>query len=164
MPRGGARPGSGPAPEAGSLREAVRIEAGLIRTLPRQRKGAAPAWPLTKATAREMVVWRRQWKRPQAVVWEEQGSIDEVGMYVRTFCEAEELGITAARRTLLLQQQNALLITHTALLAAGYRISTSAAPVATSSAAVSASTEAKRKVIPDPRRRLRAVEDVGPDS
>lgn len=165
MPRGGARAGSGPAPDAGSLREAVRIESGLIRTLPRERKGGAPAWPLSKATPRELVVWRRLWKRPQAIVWEEQGSFDEVAMYVRSFVEAEERGIPAARRTLLLQQQNALLITHTALLAAGYRISTSAAPAAVaSSSAMAPGTEAKRKVIPDPRRRLRAVEDVGPDS
>lgn len=138
------------------------MEAGAIRTLPKSRPGAAPAWPLTKASAREMVVWRRLWKRPQALLWEEQGSIDEVAMYVRTFCEAEEVGVTAARRTLLLQQQNALLITHTALFSAGYRISTNPA-VAAPTVAASTPAAAKRQV-PSARGRLRALPNVGDDT
>ncbi len=160
MPRGGKRPGGGRAPDPGSLAEALRIEGGAIRTLPKTRSGVAPAWPLTKATAREMVVWRRLWKRPQAILWDEQGAADEVAMYVRTFCEAEEIGVTAARRTLLLQQQNALLITNTALISAGYRISVNPTPSPTVAASTPAA--AKRQV-PSSRGRLRALPDVGAD-
>lgn len=130
MPRDGARIGAGRPPEEGSLREAVRIESGLIRTLPRARGGQAPAWPLSKATTREQQVWRSLWKKPQAIVWEEQGSERQVAMYVRT--SAETPGATAALRSLLLRQENDLLLTHAALLRAGFRISTStsAAPAA----------------------------------
>ncbi|MGX9346628.1 hypothetical protein [Microbacterium sp. KNMS] len=118
---------------------------------------------MSKASAREREVWRSLWKKPQAIVWEEQGSERQVAMYVRTSVEAEEPGATAALRSLLLRQENDLLLTHAALLRAGFRISTSAsvAPVAV---AGSPATVAKQKVIPDARRRLRAVEDVGPDS
>lgn len=150
--------GSGPAPEAGSLREAVRVEAGLIRTLPRERTGRAPAWPLSKASARERAVWTALWKKPVAIVWEEQGSERQVAMYVRTSVEAEEPGATAAIRGLLLRQENDLLLTHAALLRAGFRISTSGGAVAV--APVGSKTEAKRRVLPSARGRLRLVEDV----
>lgn len=160
MGRGGARIGAGRPPSTTSLNEAVRLEAGAIRTLPKARPGAAPAWPLSKASAREMVVWRRLWKRPQAIVWDEQGSHDEVAMYVRTFVEAEQPDVAATRRTLLLQQMNSLMLTQASLLRAGYRISTNVA--ATSSASSAPST--KRRSVPSSRGRLRAVEDVGPEA
>lgn len=161
MPRGGSRIGAGRPPEEGSLREAVRIEAGLIRTLPRERRGAAPKWPLSSPTPREREVWRELWRKPVAIVWEEQGSERQVGMYVRTSVEAEDRGATAALRSLLLRQENDLLLTHAALLRAGFRISSTAA--AAPAATAGATTEAKRKVLPTARGRLRAVEDVGPD-
>ncbi len=160
MPRGGSRPGAGRPPDTGSLAEAIRLESGAIRTLPRERRGQAPAWPLSKATARELVVWRRLWKKPQAVVWEEQGSADEVAFYVRTYVEAEERDVAATRRTLLLQQQNSLMLTQASLLRAGYRISTSTP----TSSPGSAPAAPKRAAAPSSRGRLRAVEDVGPDS
>jgi hypothetical protein len=162
MPRGGSRVGSGRAPDPSSLREAARLEGGLVRTLPRERSGAAPAWPLAKASARERVVWREEWKRPQAIVWDEQRLHRQVAMYVRTLVEAEEVGVAATRRTLLLQQENALLITTSALLKAGFRISTNAVPTAAAKAATSAGP--RRSAVPSSRGRLRAVEDVGPGS
>lgn len=164
MARGGVRIGAGRPPEEGSLREAVRIESGLIRTLPRARGGQAPAWPLSKPSAREREVWRALWKKPVAIVWEEQGSERQVAMYVRTSVEAETPGATAALRSLLLRQENDLLLTHAALLRAGFRISTSTSAAPVAAAVGSSATVAKQKVIPDARRRLRAVEDVGPDS
>jgi len=108
------------------------------------------------------VVWREEWKRPQAIVWDEQRLHRQVAMYVRTLVEAEEVGVAATRRTLLLQQENALLISTSALLKAGYRISTNAAPAAAAKSATSAGP--RRSAVPSSRGRLRAVEDVGPDS
>lgn len=160
MPRGGARTGAGRPPDTSSLAEVLRIEAGAIRTLPKERSGAAPAWPLSKASAREVVVWRQMWKRPQAIVWEEQSSHRQVAMHVRTSVEAEEPGASASIRSLLLRQENDLLLSHAALLRAGFRISVNPTPAAT----VSASTPAAAKrSVPSARGRLRAVENVGPD-
>lgn len=160
MPRGGARQGSGPAPDTKSLAEGLRIESGVIRTLPRERAGAAPAWPLSKASARESTVWRQMWKRPQAIVWEEQGSHRQVAMYVRTSVEAEAPGATAALRGLLLRQENDLLLSHASLLRAGFRISVNPSPSPT---IASSKPQAARRSVPSSRGRLRAVEDVGPD-
>ena len=163
MPRGGARTGAGRPPDPSSLAEALRIEGGAIRTLPRARGGNAPAWPLSRASKREQEVWRSLWKKPQAIVWEEQGSERQVAMYVRTSVEAEEPGATAAIRGLLLRQENDLLLSHAALLRAGFRITTNpaaAAPAAT----VSASTpSAAKRNVPSSRGRLRALPNVGDD-
>lgn len=161
MPRGGARTGAGRPPDPTSLAEALRIESGAIRTLPKTRPGAAPAWPLSKATPRERTVWTQMWKRPQAIVWEEQMSHRQVAMHVRTSVEAEEHGATAAIRGLLLRQENDLLLTHASLLRAGFRISVNPAPAAT----VLASTPAAaKKQVPSARGRLRALPNVGPDT
>ena len=91
--------------------------------LPQQREGSAPKWPLSRATDREMTVWREMWTLPQAIVWEEQKSFRQVGMHVRTSVEAEERGATSALRSLLLRQETNLLLVDSALLRAGYRIS-----------------------------------------
>lgn len=157
MPRGGSRSGAGRPPDTGSLAEAVRLESGAIRTLPRARSGAAPAWPLSKPSARERAVWSQLWKLPQAIVWEELRAERQVAFYVVTSVEAEERGAPAAKRTLLLQQENALLLSHASLLRAGFRISINDRPTTSGSAAA----PAKRTAAPSSRGRLRAVEDVG---
>jgi hypothetical protein len=116
MPSGGARIGSGPQPSANSRakdRAAKRglqpIDDGDWLTLPREgRSGNAPAWPLTKpATAtdrsrRELVVWRRLWKSPQAVAWELTG-VDHltVAMYVRALVEVEAGGAPTSAAALV---------------------------------------------------------------
>lgn len=120
----------GPAPDPMSLRELRREREGTVRTLPQVRQGAAPKWPLSKATAREMTVWREVWALPQAVIWEESKSFRQVGMYVRTWVEAEERGATPAIRTLLLRQETNLLLVESAMLRAGYRISVFSTPEA----------------------------------
>lgn len=104
-------------------------------------------------------MWRRLWKKPQAIVWAEQGAEDRVAIYVRTFVEAEQVGATAAVRSLMLRQESALLLNYQALLSAGFRITTVAQ---NSQATVSASKPAAAKrQVPSSRGRLRAVEDVG---
>lgn len=158
MPRGGARTGAGRPPDPSSLAEALRIESGAIRTLPKERAGDVPPWPLSAASEREATVWAEMWRRPQAIVWEEQSSQRQVAMHVRTSVEAEEPGATAAIRGLLLRQENDLLLSHAALLRAGFRVSVNPAP----SAKITASSpQVARRLVPSARGRLRAVEDVG---
>ena len=68
----GASSRSGPAPDPNALRRDRDGETWL--TLPAEgRKGKAPAWPLSKATARESKLWTSEWKRPQALQWERNG-------------------------------------------------------------------------------------------
>lgn len=98
------------------------------------------------------------WKRPQAIVWEEQMLQRQVGIYVRTSVEAEQPGATAALRGLLLRQENDLLLSHAALLRAGFRISVN--PTATPTVSAKTTAAAKRQV-PSARGRLRALPDVG---
>lgn len=108
--KGGARSRSGPAPDPGALRRErdgddwVQLPAG-------GRKGRVPAWPLTTATRRERTVWNRLWKKPQAVVWEAEGSQDIVALYVRRFVEAEQRGSPTNLSTLVRQMADSLGLT-----------------------------------------------------
>lgn len=167
-------------PDPLSLREARREREGTIRTIPQVREGDVPKWPLSRATARELAVWREVWALPQAVIWDESKSYRQVGMYVRTSVEAEARGATAAVRSLLLRQETNLLLVESALLRAGYRISVHAARPAPSASSTSArpvvdvrgrwaaSSRGRLQAvdpIPDPRSRLRgpAASEDGDD-
>jgi hypothetical protein len=72
------------------------------------REGPAPDWPLSRPLKREIVLWEREWARPQAVMWERNGQDVEVAMYVRSLVAAESRKATVATRTLVRQQQEAL--------------------------------------------------------
>lgn len=98
MPSGGARSRSGPKQDPNALRRDRKDDAGWT-TLPAEgRPGAAPAWPLTQATPREKVLWERWWARPEALIWEADGSIDYVALTVRMFAEAEVTKASAENR------------------------------------------------------------------
>lgn len=109
MTAGGLRAGGGRPPSAVSRRRDRAKAAGVVSpTLSRRgslvvepidgttllpawgRGGNPPAWPLSKASARERQVWRREWKRPQAVAWEALGLEELVAAYVRTLVRFEE--------------------------------------------------------------------------
>ena|SRR5215472_5717424 len=60
-----------------------------VRLPSRGRSGKQPAWPLEHHTKREMVLWGRLWKIPQAVMWERMGWNDVVARYCRVLAEAE---------------------------------------------------------------------------
>jgi len=53
-------------------------------------------------------MWVREWRRPQAVMWEVNGQHEEVALYVRSLAEAERPRASVAARTLVRQQQEAL--------------------------------------------------------
>lgn len=103
----GAHGRSGPAPDPNALRRERDGESWV--SLPAAgRQGETPEWPLENHTDREATLWEREWRRPQAIMWERNGQAEEVAMYVRSFALAEQLNATVASRTLLRQQQEAL--------------------------------------------------------
>jgi hypothetical protein len=111
MPSGGARSRSGPAPDPNALRR-DRKDDGEWRRLPASgREGDVPGWPLSDASGRELELWASEWRRPQAVVWEENGQEVEVALFVRSLVDAEAPRATAATRTLVRQQMEALGLT-----------------------------------------------------
>lgn len=55
-----------------------------------------------------MQLWAREWARPQALMWEQNGQAVEVAMYVRTLKDAEKPKAAVAARTLVRQQQETL--------------------------------------------------------
>jgi len=109
MTRGGARIRSGPPADPNALRR-ERDKAEWIH-LPGSAEAEAPAWPLIRATKRERVLWDREWRRPQALMWRRFDQVTEVAIYVRTLREAERPGAAVSLRTLLRQQMDALGLT-----------------------------------------------------
>lgn len=132
MAKGGARAHSGPAPDPESLRQdRADVKAGWITLPAAGRQGPVPEWPLAAPMCerelvdedgkktyetvldvdtekRELLVWSRQWSRPQAIMWERNGQEEEVALYVRTLVAAEDARAKANVRTLVKQQQEAL--------------------------------------------------------
>lgn len=109
MTSGGARARSGPPPDPNALRRDRPSDAAGWVSLPAAgRAGDAPAWPLSRPTRRELELWAREWRRPQAIMWEQLGLENEVAVYVRTLVAGEKPRATAATRTLLIRQQEAL--------------------------------------------------------
>lgn len=73
------------------------------------RPGNPPAWPLTKASARERELWRRLWKSPQALGWEWSGVEPlTVALFVRRLAVAESPEATTSGANLVRQQADGL--------------------------------------------------------
>lgn len=105
--KGGARARSGPAPDPAALRR-DRDGAGWVSLPAAGRSDPAPDWPLSEASVREAELWAREWRRPQALMWERNGQELEVALYVRCLADAEKADASVAVRTLVRQQQEAL--------------------------------------------------------
>lgn len=110
MAKGGARAHSGPAPDPQALRNDRKgVPGGDWITLPAAgREGDPPEWPLTRQSKRELALWQREWRRPQAIMWEQNGQDLEVALYVRSVVAAEKSNAPTNTRTLVKQQQEAL--------------------------------------------------------
>ncbi len=121
MASGGARVRSGPPADPNAL---SRDRDGKQWTsLPAAgRKGAAPAWPLSRASKRESHLWRESWKRPQAVEWERLQMQVEVALYVRRLVEAERPDAPVSVGTLVRQYADALGLSIPGLRALRWRI------------------------------------------
>lgn len=102
---------------AGRKPDPQAADAGSWTVLPAAgREGDAPDWPLSKATARELKLWRDEWRRPQAVQWEANSQQIEVALYVRTLVAAERRTAPAAIRNLVKQQMEYLGISQPGML------------------------------------------------
>lgn len=123
MPKGGARPRSGPAPDPQALRRDRRTDAGWTVLPVDGRTGDAPGWPLVGQSGREAELWALFWAKPQAVLWERNEQVFEVALHVRCFAEAEVRDAATALRTLVRQQADALLLTIPAMHSARVRLS-----------------------------------------
>jgi hypothetical protein len=169
MAKGGARAQSGPPPDPNALRR--DRDGDQWETLPAEgRKGNPPAWPLaapkreilrgdeiklvadSAAAKRERELWKREWRRPQAVMWERLGLEVEVALYVRSVVAAERADAPVAARTLVRQQQESLGISLPGLARNRWRIGT---PVAEQRAARPARSG------PSARERFRVVDGGG---
>jgi len=150
MPTGGARARSGPAPDPNALRRDK--DGGDWTTLPSAgRPGPAPTWPLAEQTEREAVLWEREWRRPQALIWEANGQELEVAMFVRSVADAENAEASVASRTLVRQQMDSLGVSIPGLLRNRWRIADDApSHKPTGTAGRSGLTARNRlKVVPD---------------
>ncbi|HLY13136.1 MAG TPA: hypothetical protein VKR24_02215 [Candidatus Limnocylindrales bacterium] len=110
MPSGGARARSGPPPDPNALRR-DRDHAGWIHLPAAGREGDPPAWPLARPSQRELVIWAGEWRRPQAIAWEQGGRTLEVALYVRNVVRAEKPKASPGVGTLLLRQMTELGLT-----------------------------------------------------
>lgn len=116
----------GPPPDPNALRRDRKPDQAGWVTLPAEgRAGDPPDWPLSDPSGRELDLWRSEWTRPQAVMWETQGQALEVAVFVRTLVAAESRQATAAERTLVLRQMEALGISIPGLARNKWRIGAS---------------------------------------
>jgi len=85
----------------------------------------APEWPdeVNAPSEKELLMWRRIWMSPQALVWEADHAQDMVAFYVRTYLEAMKPGAGAQARTFVKQMSEALLLTPATLAQQRYVIS-----------------------------------------
>ena len=121
MPKGGARPRSGPAPDPNALRR--ERDAGEWTILPAEgREGDAPDWPLTEANDREDLIWSTLWTKPQALMWARYGQEFEVALYVRRLVESEGRGSLVNLGTLVRQMADSLGLTTPGMRANRWRI------------------------------------------
>jgi hypothetical protein len=66
----------------------------------------------------EFEFWTELWRKPQAVLWERDGTLQAVAMYVRTYISSMRKGGMVTEKTSAHRQSDALLLTTPALLAA----------------------------------------------
>ena len=121
MPSGGARLRSGRAADPLSIR--AGREGGTVVHLPAAgRQGPTPKWPLSRASARESQLWKAEWARPQAVIWERDHLEHQVALYVRCLAVAEEPKAPTDSRRLVKEMMNGLGITLDGLAGRGWVI------------------------------------------
>jgi hypothetical protein len=176
MPRGGARPGSGPAADPMSARSEAR---GLseIRLPAKGFRGRIPRWPLPRrmiydvyfiekerikefnedATERiadrELELWKQLWRSPQAVMWHrEPWRQHSVAHFVRMSVRVEGGEAPAADTAAMLRLQDQIGLTPGGMRFNGWAID--------SDEVAEKRQTRKPEDAPKPERRLRAVADV----
>lgn len=115
MPRGGARPGSGPAPDPKSGRSDAR-GLSMVKLPARGYKGYIPKFPLPARTdeasteaivKRELELWKQLWRTPQAAMWHKEPWRQlSVAHYVRMSVRVEAGDAPAADTAAMLRLQD----------------------------------------------------------
>lgn len=158
MPSGGARSRSGPPPDPTALRRDRKTDKAGWLVLPAEgRTGPTPAWPLADGTKREAEVWEALWVLPQAVEWERASQWFEVGLHVRSLVAAESAKATAADRTLVRQQQEALGLSQPGLARNRWRLGDEPTAAAAPPPTPTPKKAAPRRQTTSARDRLRVV-------
>ena len=152
MASGGARGNAGRVADPNALRR-ERSGDSASWTLLAPFDGPAPEWPLSENLengAREMTIWERLWKRPQASEWSRLGLEDEVALYARYLAEAELPDASSAVRTLVKQHQELLGLSTAGLNRLRWQLPAGDAPAAatgTTGKPRKASSRARLKVV-----------------
>lgn len=83
--------GMGPAPDPNSRRrKSGQLKNGMTVLPAAGRSGATPSWPLfTDPSNAELDLWDSLWRKPQAVMWEREGSERVVARYAMVVILAE---------------------------------------------------------------------------
>lgn len=149
MPSGGARSRSGPAPDPNALRRDRKSDGEWLLLPAEGRKGDPPTWPFVDQSDREVTVWASLWCKPQAVAWERHQLVDQVALYVRRWCEAEESGSPTNLSTLVRQMADALGLTMPGMHSLRWKIAAdeTAAKRATKATPKRASSRDRLKVV-----------------
>jgi hypothetical protein len=152
MPSGGARTRSGPPPDPNAL--ARERDGSEWVVLPAQgRVGDLPKWPLVRPLDRELELWRRLWKTPQAAQWEILGQDLEVALYVRRLAEAELPGASSSLGTLVRQLSENLGLSIPGMLRLRWHLGRTAAAPATDDGLVEVAEPAE----PSSRSRFKVI-------
>lgn len=154
MPKGGARSRSGPPPDPSALRRARKGDAEWTILPSEGRAGEPPEWPLTEPTPRERILWERWWCKPEALLWEGDGSEDYVALTVRMFAEAEVEKASAENRKTVRMMMADLYLTRDAKARARIQ-------VATDETAEKREAQAPAARRPSARDRLKVVDGDG---
>lgn len=160
MPRGGFHGRGGPAPNPDALRRDRPSDAATWTTLPAERVGPTPEWPLPRPTTRELEIWHQEWRRPQAVEWERLGLDSEVALFVRASAEAELPGAAAAVRNFVRIERDNLGLTVSGLARHRWRIGP--APTTRPGGAFVVPITGGRAARPSARDRFRTVTPTDP--
>jgi hypothetical protein len=78
-----------PPPNPHALRRDRPSDAPWVTLTPRPADAEIPEWPLTAASPREMELWLREWRRPQATEWLKNDEAQAVALFVRLLARAE---------------------------------------------------------------------------
>ncbi|WP_346764427.1 hypothetical protein [Rhodococcus sp. B10] len=121
--------------------------------------GRVPAWPLSRATARERDVWKEAWRTPQATQWVGQKwRHRSVGLWVRWTVRAENPDSPAADAVQAQRLADQIGLSPAGLKENGWQIVADEVGAARES---KRATAAKSEAKPRPARRLRAVAGGG---
>lgn len=144
--KGGARARSGPAPDPNAL--ARERDAGEWMILPATgRQEPPPEWPITDPTDRELELWAKLWRKPQALMWFRLGLEFEVGIYVRRLAEAEMHDARVNLSTLVRQMSDSLGLTTPGMRANRWKIEAVAEQPKTASTSSRGSARDRLKVV-----------------